>query len=128
MVLRPPTIQAADVDVIGSMERYQDMLGAIKSKAYFVLKGIDVKDIKQVTCNYAAKANAAAIEIHADSAKGALLSTINYQPTGDWSKFKQASAPVTDPGGKHDLYFVFKKEGEVSGEGLCLLDWIRFSK
>ena len=75
MVLRPPTIQAADVDVIGGMERYQDMLGAIKSKAYFVLKGIDVKDIKQVTCNYAAKANAAAIEIHADSAKGALLST-----------------------------------------------------
>ena len=40
-----------------------------KEQSLFCALGIDVKDIKQVTCNYAAKANAAAIEIHADSAK-----------------------------------------------------------
>ena len=88
---------------------------------------IDLKDVKQVTYNYASKANAAMLEIHIDSVKGNVISTLNYQPTGDWNKFKQAFATISDTGGKHDLYFVFKKE-VVVGEGLCLLDWLRFSK
>ncbi|CAN5529471.1 hypothetical protein BH10BAC2_BH10BAC2_08770 [soil metagenome] len=128
LVLRAPTINASDADVLGGIERYDNKLGALKSKAYFVLKGIDLKDVKQVMYNYAAKDNAATLEIHTDSLKGAIISTLNYQPSGDWNKFKQASTTVTDPGGKHDLYFVFKKEGEIVGEGLCLLDWIKFSK
>ena len=128
LVLRQPTIPANDADMISGIERYQNMLGALKSKSYFVLKGIDLKGIKQVTYNYAAKDNAAALEVHADSIKGAVISTLNYQPTGDWNKFKQATAAITDPGGIHNLYFVFRKDGEVLGEGLCLLDWIRFEK
>lgn len=128
MVLRAPFIYAADADILSGIERYDNKLGAVKSKAYFVLKGIDLKDVKQVMYNYAAKDNAATLEIRADSLKGAVISTLNYQPTGDWNKLKQAGTTVTDPGGKHDLYFVFKKEGEVVGEGLCLLDWIKFSK
>jgi len=128
LVLRQPTIQANDADVLSGIERYQNMLGALKNKSYFVLKGIDLKGISKVTYNYAAKDNAATLEIHLDSAKGTVISTLNYQPSGDWSKFKQAGTTVTDPGGKHDLYFVFKKEGEIVGEGLCLLDWIKFGK
>jgi cytochrome c len=104
------------------------MLGALKNKSYFVLKGIDLKGISKVTYNYAAKDNAATLEIHPDSAKGAVVSTLNYQPSGDWNKFKQATATITDPGGIHDLYFVFKKDGEIVGEGLCLLDWVKFGK
>lgn len=128
MVLRAPIIYAADADILSGTERYDNKLGAVKSKAYFVLKGIDLKDVKEVMYNYAAKDNAATLEIHADSLKGAIISTFNYEPTGDWNKFKQASTTVTDPGSKHDLYFVFKKEGTIVGEGLCLLDWIKFSK
>lgn len=128
LVLRQPTVQASDADVLSGIERYQNMLGALKNKSYFVLKGIDLKGITKVTYNYAAKDNAATLEIHVDSVKGAVISTLNYQPTGDWNKLKQAGTTITDPGGKHDLYFVFKKEGEIVGEGLCLLDWIKFAK
>lgn len=128
LVLRPPMVQAADADMISGIDRYQNMLGALKNKSYFVLKGIDLKSIKKVTYNYAAKDNAAVLEIHADSAKGALVSTLSYQPTGDWNKLKQATATITDPGGTHDLYFVFKKEGTIVGEGLCLLDWLKFEQ
>ena len=117
-----------DADVISGMRRNNNMLGAEKSKSYFVLKGIDLKGIKQVTYNYAAKDNAATIEIHIDSSKGAIISTLNYQPTGAWEKFKQASATVNETTGVHDLYFVFKKDGDVVGEGLCLLDWMKFGK
>ena len=127
LVLRQPMIAAQDADIFGGTERYGNMLGVRKNKSYFVLKGIDLKDVKQVTYNYASKANAAILEIHIDSVKGPVISTLNYQPTGDWNKFKQATATITDPSGKHDLYFVFKKE-VVAGEGLCLLDWLKFSK
>ena len=128
LLLSAPTIQAQDADKINGIERYNNNLAAMKSGAYFVFKGIDLRSIKQVMYNYAAKDNAATIEIHADSLKGAVISTLSYQPTGDWNKFKQATATVTDTGGKHDLYFVFKKEGTVVGQGLCLLDWVRFGK
>jgi cytochrome c len=128
IVLRQSTLQAQDADNISGMERNNNRLGAMKSGAYFVFKGTDVTGIKQVVYNYASKDNAATIEIHLDSLKGAVVSTLNYQPTGDWDKFKQATATITDPGGKHDLYFVFKKEGTVAGQGLCLLDWVRFGK
>jgi len=128
MVLRAPIIHAADADMLSGIERYQNMLGALKNKSYFVLKGIDLKGISKVTYNYAAKDNAAMLEIHIDSPNGAVVSTLSYQPTGDWNKFKQATATIADTAGKHDLYFVFKKEGEIVGEGLCLLDWIKFEK
>ena len=128
LVLRQPTIQANEADIISGIMRYQNMLGALKSNSYFVLKGIDLKDVKKVTYNYAAKDNAATLEIHVDSIKGTVISTLNYQPTGDWNKFKQATAVINEPGNKHDLYFVFKKDGEIVGEGLCLLDWLRFEK
>lgn len=128
LVLKQPTVPSNDADVLSGVERYNNMLGAIKNKSYFVFKGIDLKGIKQVTYNYAAKDNDAILEIHADAADGKLISTLHYQHTGDWNKFKQATATITDPGGIHDLYFVFKKEGEVVGEGLCLVDWIRFGK
>jgi len=128
LVLKQPTIKANDADVLSGIERYQDMLGALKNKSYFVLKGIDLKSIKKVTYNYAAKDNAAMLEIHIDSPNGAVVSTLSYQPTGDWNKLKQATATIADTAGKHDLYFVFKKEGEIVGEGLCLLDWIKFEK
>ncbi|MEP6583945.1 MAG: ThuA domain-containing protein [Ginsengibacter sp.] len=128
MLLRSPTVQAANADVFSGTERYDNKLGASKNKSYFILKAIDLKGIKQLTYNYAAKGNAATIEVHADSLNGTVISTLNYQPTGDWNKFKQATATTTDTNGKHDLYFVFKKEGTVVDEGLCLLDWIRFGK
>lgn len=127
MVLRQPTIAATDADILSGTERYGNMLGVRKNKSYFVLNGVDLKDVKKVTYNYASKANAAMLEIHIDSAKGTVISTLNYQPTGDWNKLKQATTTIADPGGKHDLYFVFKKE-VVLGEGLCLLDWLKFSK
>lgn len=67
------------------------------------------------------------LEVHIDSPKGEVISTLNYQHTGDWSKFKQASSIVNDPGGIHDLYFVFKKD-TTPNHDMFALDWLRFEK
>src|SRR5262245_49186233 len=54
LVLRQSALQANEADMISGIKRYNDMLGALKNKSYFVLKGVDLKGIKQVTYNYAA--------------------------------------------------------------------------
>ena len=120
-------IEAENADIISDMERYKYALGSINSKSYFVLKDIDLKGIKQVTYRYAAKDVGATLEVHLNSPKGALLSVLNYQNTGDWKKFREATAVIKDPSGKHDLYFVFKKHAEPTHD-IFLLDWLEFKR
>jgi len=127
LVLRPTTIEGEDVDVVSNIERNKDYLGSINNNSYFVLKAIDLKGIKSITYNYASKEVGATLEVHAGSPKGAVISTLNYQPTGDWNKYKQATAPIQDSGGKHDLYFVFKKDTKPNW-GMFSLDWLKFNK
>jgi cytochrome c len=54
-----------------------------------------------------------------------VVSSMNYQPTGDWDKYTEIKAPVIDPGGKHDLYFVFTKNGP-NAKNLGNIAWVRF--
>jgi cytochrome c len=54
-----------------------------------------------------------------------VISKATFRATGAWHKYEEASATVTDPGGKHDLYFVFVKNDAPSKE-LASLDWIEF--
>ena len=127
LVLRQPTIQAEDADVVKSINREDKLLGSIHNKSYFVLKGIDLKGIKNIVYYYSSEKMDATLEVHIDSPKGAVISTLNYQQTGGWNKFKQASANVNDPGGIHDLYFVFKKDTEPNHD-MFALDWLRFEQ
>ncbi|WP_423149371.1 ThuA domain-containing protein [Rubrolithibacter danxiaensis] len=127
LVLRPSKVQATDADVLHNINKNEKLLGSIHNRSYFVLKNIDLKGISGLTYRYSSQNKDAAIEVHADSPKGPLLSTLNYQSTGSWESFKELSTPVKDPGGIHDLYFVFVKE-EAPNKHLCSLDWIKFDK
>jgi len=127
LILRPAKIEAEDVDVLSNIRRGNGELGSIHNKSYFVLKGIDLKDIKTITYNYSSKNIGAALEVHVDSPKGAIISTLNYEPTGDWNKFRQATTSIQDPGGKHNLYFVFKKDTEPNRD-MFSLDWLKFNR
>ena len=127
LVLRSAKIEAEDADVISNIDRGKEMLGSINNKSYFVLKNIDLKDIQQIMYKYSSKDIGAALEVHINSPKGAVISTLNYQPTGEWNKFREATASVKDPGGKHDLYFVFKKDTEPNHD-IFALDRIEFKR
>ncbi|MEX6688250.1 ThuA domain-containing protein [Danxiaibacter flavus] len=127
VVLRPARVQAEDADVLHNINRSREQLGAIHNKSYFVLKNIDLKDIKQLTYRYSSKEIAATLEVHVGSAKGPVISTLDYKATGDWQKFVEVTAPVKDPGGKNDLYFVFKKDTPPN-QHMFTLDWVEFKK
>lgn len=126
-VLIQPTIQAEDADVVNRINRDDKILGSIHNKSYFVFKGINLKGIENIVYYYSSEKNDATLELHIDSPKGAVISILNYRQTGDWKKFKQISTTVTDPGGIHDLYFVFKKDTEPNHD-LFALDWLRFEQ
>jgi len=62
-----------------------------------------------LTYRYSSRDKGATIEVHADSPTGALISTLNYEPTGNWNTYTEKSAGLQATTGKHDLYFVFVK-------------------
>ncbi len=125
LILRPSKVQAESADFVYNMHKDDEHLGKINNHSYFVLKNIDLKDVTSLTYHYSSLNQSAAIEVHADSVNGKIISSATYQPTGDWDKFAETTAAVTDPGAKHDLYFVFVKN-EIPDKNLASLDWIRF--
>lgn len=127
LILRPARVQAEEADVLFNVNNGGKRLGSIHNKSHFVLKNIDLKGIKQVTYNYASLNRDAIIEVHVGSVKGLLISTVNYTATGDWKKQKLLNAPIKDPGGKNDLYFVIRKDEEPNDHVLDI-DWIEFKR
>jgi cytochrome c len=129
VMLRPSRFQVEDSDRIrnASLNWSGRELGSIHHKSYFMLKNVDLKNIKSVTYKYKSKEISARIEIHTGSAEGPIISTIEYPATGDWDTWKEISAPVKDPGGKNDLYFVFRKETEPHMH-MASIDWVEFKK
>lgn len=127
LILRPARVQAEEAEILNNIKPDGNTLGSIHHKSYFVFKNIDLKGITKLTYNYASLNRDATIEVHVGSAKGELISTVNYTATGDWSKFKLLNATIKDPGGKNDLYFIIRKDQEPNDHMLDV-DWIEFKK
>lgn len=125
MVLRPSKVEAEQADFVGDMQIEKGTLNHINNRSYFVLKNIDLKDVHRLRYRYSSKEMDAAIEVHIDAPGGQLVSTAAYKATGAWERYEEVSTTLTDPGGKHDLYFVFVK-ADAPNTYLAALDWIRF--
>lgn len=123
LVLRPTKVLAAEADSVYNMAKQGRRLGNINHQSYFILKSIDLKGIDQLTYHYASLDQNATIEVHTDSPTGPVISTANTTPTGDRRKYADVTTPIQNPGGKHDLYFVFVKP---DGKNLLSLEWVNF--
>ncbi|MET3128900.1 cytochrome c [Arcicella rosea] len=125
LVLRPTKIYGSEADELSNVSKQEKRLGSIHNGSYFVLKNIDLKNIEQLTYRYSSRDKGATIEVHADSPTGALISTLNYEPTGNWNTYTEKSAGLQATTGKHDLYFVFVKTSTPNRD-LFSLEWIDF--
>ena len=125
LVLRPTKVMATEADSLYKISKQGRRLSSINDQSYFILKAIDLKGIDQLTYHYASKDQNATIEVHTDSPTGPVISTVNTTATGDGRKYADVTAPVQNPGGKHDLYFVFVKP---DGKNLLGLEWIAFQR
>ncbi len=125
LALRPARVQAENADVTYNLQKGGRNLSNINNGGYFVLKGVDLKEISSITYRYASQDKDADIVVHLDSKKGPVVSTLHYKATGKWNSFIEVTVPVTDPGGKHDLYFVVESGGR--NKNLATIDWVQFN-
>lgn len=98
-------------------------LRALTDNAYSVLSGRNLSNINSISYRVASN-HGGSIELRADSPTGTLLSTVQVPATGGINTWKTIDAPLVDPGGKHDLYFVFKRAS--GAEALFDLNYMEF--
>ncbi len=125
LVLRPSKLQAEDADVVYNLRKAPQQLANINNGSYFVFKGIDLKDITGLTYRIASLNKDGTVQVHLDAPNGNVISTLNYSATGAFNKPVEVTAPITDPGGKHDLYFMFTKV-DTPNRNIAAVDWVRF--
>ncbi|CAN5853615.1 hypothetical protein BH24BAC1_BH24BAC1_04940 [soil metagenome] len=132
IVLRHPRVQAEDFD-----EHHQvglkrpdgaDMafVGDIRDGSYIAFRNIDLSGVSTLTYQVQARENGGQIEVRVGSPTGKRISTTDITPTGG-NNFKAVSAPVADPGGINDLYFVFRNITQKD-RNLFNLDWVFFQR
>jgi len=113
-------------------------LGFIKDGYWISFKPVNLKNISTVTYRVATPHAGNYIEARIDSPTGAVVSTITIPATGPsnqistWGKYVSISGPISDPGGTHELYFVFKHPSGVAypdpaNPYLFNLNWIEFN-
>lgn len=125
IVLRPAKVQAEDADAFHDVDKGDTYVGSIHNKSYFVLKNVDLRNIDRLTYYYASANHNGTIEVHIDSPKGEVISSVDFTTTGNWQKYTELSTAIKNPGGKHDLYFVFVKK-TLPNRDLISVDWINF--
>ncbi|MBC7399725.1 MAG: carbohydrate-binding protein [Mucilaginibacter sp.] len=125
LVLRPAKVYANSADKYEKVPKINAVVTLEQDQAYFVFKDIDLKNVGQLTYSYSSR-NAAKIEVHTDSPTGAVISTFNIKGNGNDNTI-QESTVITDPQGKHDLYFVFTKT-LGNRRGWVNLGWINFDQ
>ncbi len=76
---------------------------------HIVFEGRNLQNINGVKYQVAATAAGGSIELRVGGATGTLLATTDVPATGGPGTWVNVESPFTDPGGKNDLYFVFRK-------------------
>jgi len=64
------------------------------------------------------------VDLYLDRIGGPVAASCTVRYTGGWDRWTTQSCATHLPGGVHDLYLVFRGEGQ---SGLLNLDWFRFS-
>ena len=136
LILRHPRVQAEDFDTSAKGVGKRTPSGSdythlnnLKHGSFVSFKDIDLTDVSQITYRVAAQEFGGAIEVRVGSPTGKLISTATVTPTGGGEKWVNVTAPVTNPGGVNELFFVFTS-GEapvVPDRNLFHLDWIQFN-
>lgn len=95
---------------------------ALSHNSYLMFEERNLLNIQSVSYRIASTSGGT-IELHSGAVDGALLSSVEIPSTGSLNEWVSIEAPITDPGGKHDLFFVFKNP---SGNNLFDLNYIEF--
>jgi beta-xylosidase len=92
----------------------------ISNNDYIKVRSVNFgKGAKTFVASVTAAVSKGKIEIRIDGKEGALLGTLEVQATGSDNSWKTQSCKLSNTKGVHDVYFVFKGEGD----NLFNFDW-----
>ncbi|MDC6352789.1 PKD domain-containing protein [Zeaxanthinibacter sp. PT1] len=99
-----------NITVIGNSDEWGGGSEAIRVNrdGFISLDGRNLANINSVKYRVASQIAGGSIELRLNSPTGTLLATTNVPSTGSLNNWVDIQSPITDPGGKNDLYFVFK--------------------
>ncbi|WP_166636698.1 PQQ-dependent sugar dehydrogenase, partial [Zeaxanthinibacter enoshimensis] len=76
--------------------------------SYISLSGRNLKNINAVKYRVSAASSGGVIELRTGNASGPTLASTEVPVTGSTTTWTDVTSPISDPGGKNDLFFVFK--------------------
>ena len=109
--------------VITTDETGTDQVGDIQNGDWIMFKALDITDAYSLDLRVASTSNNAKIELRIDSPDGLLFSYIDVPNTGANNSWRTISATIKEVTGEHDIYVVFKG----NGEDLVNLNWMQFN-
>ncbi len=99
-------------------------IGYINNNSALMFSPMNFEGIEFITLRYASLNNPADVEIRLDEVDGPLIGTVYTAVTGDWQQYDYFTSTIDNPGGTHDVYFVFKNT--VNTGGIGNVNWIEF--
>ena len=120
------TNTAPTADVGGGLQR-----GSLGNGDWIALNGTvqpgqhrlaDVPDLAAA----AATAGTGLVEVHLDAVDGPLLTTVTIAATANATTYASQTFPITDPGGAHRIYLVFRPVDGGPGNNFFNLNWVEF--
>jgi glucose/arabinose dehydrogenase len=134
-VLHPRTYEARTYPRGEGVGLFFGQLFVPGSGNWFMFPRINLADVDELSVEIATRVGGATFTVHADSPTGPVVARVRNVPhTGSTSildrRYQWFTAPLTDPGGVHDLYFVtewpegiqpevFVRSVQFSERGVC---------
>ncbi len=97
-------------------------LGLMQNAFWVQLPAADFTGRTFITARASCATAGGVVEVRLDSPTGEVVARIKITSTGDWSEFKEFSAPINNATGWHSIYLVFT--GATTDKDLFHLDYI----
>jgi len=115
------TNTAPTADVGGGLQR-----GSLGNGDWIALNGTyRLAGVSSLT--FRTSGGTGAVEIHLDAVDGPLLTTVTIAATASATTYASQTFPITDPGGAHRLYLVFRPVPGGPGNNFFNLNWVEFA-
>ncbi|MBX2822611.1 MAG: ThuA domain-containing protein [Rhodothermaceae bacterium] len=131
-ILRPKRVQAEHfttnngtmIEQTGDVLGGRQNVGFIEDGDHFSFDPINLAGINFITYRVASAGPGGVIRVHVDAPDGPVISTTSVERTGQWQLYRDVTAYIEDPGGTHELFFVFTNSPGASG--LFNINWMDF--
>jgi cytochrome c len=125
-------VQAEDYDIHKNTDRRHidgtnlSFVSDVQDGSYIGFKNIDLTSINKILFRASAPKAGSRIEVRINAPNGELIGKAEVPQTGEKAEAMQViPAQITNPGGQHDLYFVFRNTSGTKNN-ILNLDWAYF--